>query len=231
MSARLLFVFAKEPRPGDVKTRLCPPLTPEQAARCQRAFLSDLLARIKGTGGARLILCAAPDHDAPQLEDLAHRAGVDFAWQGFGDLGHRMSRALERSRSEGAAGVVIGADSPDLPRRYVEAAFEATERPGVVLGPSVDGGYYLVGCRGPVPDIFGAVPTWGTADVFARTMQAVRALGLAHQVLPVWDDVDDLGGLRRFVARLRGAGASGYANELPACAAVLESLAGEGVAL
>jgi len=231
VAARLLFLFAKEPYPGKVKTRLCPPLTPVQAARCQEAFLEDLLRRMKGVAGARLVLCATPDGAAPRLTGLAAAAGAEMAWQGTGDLGRRMERMLLSARGEGAAGVVLGADSPDLPLACVETAFDHLERPGLVLGPSFDGGSYLVGCRGDVPAIFALGPAWSGPEVFALTLEAVRKLSLEYYQLPPWDDVDDIDGLRRLAARVRSGASASRVGELRSCEALFASLAREGVCL
>lgn len=180
---------------------------------------------------ARVVVCATPDHDAPRLQTLAAAAGADLVWQGAGDLGRRMERMLVSARTRDAAGVIIGADSPDLPVAYVEKAFDLLEEPGLVLGPSADGGYYLVGCRGDVPSIFDLGPAWGGPRVFALTIEAVRDLAVAHHLLPEWEDVDDFEGLRRLSARLRSGEAMSRGGEFRACEQLIEFLAREGVSL
>lgn len=220
----------EEPRPGEVKTRLCPQLTPVQAAACHEAFLEDLLRRVNGVAG-RLVLCATPDHGAPRLERLASVAGAELVWQGVGDLGERMRKVLVSAALQDAAGVVIGADSPDLPLSYLEAAFRCLEEPGLVLGPSADGGYYLVGCRGVVPSIFNLGPAWGGPRVFSLTLEALRNLGLEHHQLPRWEDVDDMDGLRRLATRLRTGAATRPTDEFGSCERMIESLTRQGVSL
>ena len=167
MSERpVLFVFAKEPRAGAVKTRLCPPLTPAGAADCQRAFTTDLVSRLAArfcasSSAARLAapvtvrLAAAPDGDAPWLRELARRTGVELVWQGDGDLGARMERALAGACEEAGAALIVGSDIPDLPLTAVSAALAALAEERVAIGPCPDGGYYLIGCHGSVP-----YPTW-----------------------------------------------------------------------
>jgi uncharacterized protein len=231
VAERLLLVFAKEPRPGHVKTRLCPPLSAEQAAGCQAAFTIDLLARIRGVAGARIVLCASPDNDSPWLVGRATLAQLDLVWQGSGDLGRRMDRALRGAVDAGAVVVAVGTDSPDLPMAYVEQAFSALEDSELVLGPSDDGGYYLVGCRHRVPPIFDSAIAWGSSAVLEQTLARAAAAGIAAGLLPRWDDVDDAAGLRRFARRVRAASVSGGGAALPACRRLLEDLAREGLEL
>jgi rSAM/selenodomain-associated transferase 1 len=228
---RLLFVFAKEPRPGQVKTRMCPPLRLEQAARCQQAFLSDLLDRLDGLAGSRTVLWAAPRGDAPELARIASERGIELAWQVGGDLGARMAHALGQATARGATAVVVGADCPDLPRAFVEEAFCGLAAADFVLGPSSDGGYYLAGCRGAVPPVFDPGVGWGGASVFARTVERARGAGIAPRVLAPWRDVDDFGDLRALAARLRTRAGNRGPDELPACRRLVAELAAEGVVL
>jgi len=186
---------------------------------------------MREAGRARRILCATPDRSAPALERLAAEAGVELSWQGPGDLGQRMERVLARAHQQRATGVIIGADSPDLPTELVEEAFEALREPGMVIGPSLDGGYYLIGCAGVVPSIFNHGPIWGGPEVFARTMDAVRGLGVTCHVLPPWDDVDDVEGLRRLAQRLRLRASHENGCDWPACRRLFAALSDEGVVL
>jgi len=227
---RVLFIFAKEPRPGQVKTRMCPPLAAEQAARCQRAFLADLVERLRSLGGVRIVLVAAPEGDAPWLERFAVERSLALAWQGPGDLGQRMQRLLERAVANGERALIVGCDSPDLPLAYVLSAFDSLSRPGVAIGPAADGGYYLVGSFGVVPPIFTGI-AWGGPEVLACTLARLEAAAVEFTVLPSWHDVDDFGGLRRLARQLRAAERGGADHGLPACARVVGELSDEGVAL
>jgi rSAM/selenodomain-associated transferase 1 len=209
---------------------MCPPLDAGQAARCQAAFLADLLPRMKGIAGARLLLAASPDRDAPELVRAAERFGYEICWQGPGDLGVRMAAVFERAARERAAAVVIGADSPDLPREYVESAFEALERPAIVVGPSDDGGYYLLGARERVPEVFDLDVEWGSPHVLERTLVRASSLRVPVVLLPWWFDVDDFTGLGRLVVRMRAAHAAGRGDELHACRQFLAELTREGLA-
>lgn len=199
-------VMAKEPEPGEVKTRLCPPLSPVEAAEWHAAFVEDTLSRLQAglPEGLerRLAVCAVGAF--PRLGGLAERLGWPVVEQGPGDLGARMQRQLRAGCAHGAACVVVGADAPDLPVGFVTRAVEAltSGRAQAVIGPAMDGGYYLIGFRGAVPDVFTG-QSWGQGSVFARTRARLAGLGLRFEVLPHWYDVDDWVGLRALERRLR----------------------------
>ena len=224
-----LFLFAKEPRPGTVKTRLCPPLDAEQAAACHRAFTADLLSRVAGLERVHTRIAAAPDGDAPWLDELARSAGVERVWQGEGDLGARMRRALETGCMTHGAAIVIGSDSPDLPLDAVAAAADAVGDGEAVIGPCPDGGYYLVGCTAPVPPIFELDAPWGGEDVLTETLARLAGAGCRHRVLPPWRDIDDVGDLSLLAARV--ATRARVREELPRTTEVMERLRTAGAAI
>jgi len=151
-------VFAKTPEPGAVKTRLCPPLSPEDAAELQRACLQDLWARLDRLPRVRRILCYHPPGSADRFRDLLGRE-TDLLAQSEGDLGLRLTAAFESVFSRGLGPVLaVGADSPDLPLEIIARALDAL-RAGqcdVALGPAADGGYTLIGLRRAEPAIFEA---------------------------------------------------------------------------
>jgi len=221
-----VFVFAKEPHPGQVKTRLCPPLQAAQAARCHRAFAADTVARLSALADVRVVLAATPDRASPWLTSLARRFGVELVWQGPGELGTRMRRCLARAGREPAATAIVGTDSPDLPVAYVREALVTLEHPGTVIGPARDGGYYLIGCRGPVPPIFALEAAWGSSGVLSETLQRLRDWPGGVRLLADWWDVDDGASLAALAARLDADAADCLATR-----AVLAELRNEGVAL
>ncbi len=229
VSEGVLYVVAKEPREGEVKTRLSPPLTPAQACRCHRAFVEDSLSRFSRLSDIALRLAVTPDHDAPILCRMAADRGLAVEAQGEGSLGERMARVLSRGVGQGYATVVVGSDSPDLPLPVVGEAFESLGRHDVVIGPSGDGGYYLIGCRGEVPPVFALSAAWGGPDVFEETMQRLRRHGAAVAVMPTWSDVDLHSDLLRLAGGLRASAAA--AAELPATSALLAELRTQGVDL
>jgi rSAM/selenodomain-associated transferase 1 len=186
-----------------VKTRLCPPLTPDQAARLARCFLQDRIEQLREVAAAAPVVAFTPADLEAELRGLLP-GDVRLVPQEGADLGARLDRILTDLLAESGAGAVaIDADSPTLPTDYLRQACarlaEATA--DVVLGPCQDGGYYLIGLRRPAPALFRAMP-WSTPAVLGETVARARRLGLRLALLPAWFDVDrgeDLGRLRESV--------------------------------
>lgn len=201
MTGTAVVVFAKAPRPGAVKTRLCPPLSPVAAARLYRCFLLDTLDGVRGLAGVTPVIAYAPRR-ARALFAARHR-GVRLLPQVGPDLGARMAGVFRRLFARGfEAVVIIGSDSPTLPRWHLEAAVRILGRADGVIGPSADGGYYLIGLRAPCPALFTGVP-WSTDRVLATTLRRARRAGRRLRRLPAWYDVDTSDDLRRLAAELR----------------------------
>ncbi|MEZ5990628.1 MAG: glycosyltransferase [Planctomycetota bacterium] len=200
--ADLLLLFAKRAAPGAVKTRLCPPLEPDQAADLYAGFVADVVAQARALAGPdrEVVLCLTGEGPEPEGLD-----GLQVWEQRGAGLGERMAAAFEDGFGRGATRIVLrNTDSPLLPAARIEEAFEALGAPGVdaVLGPDNGGGYYLVGLSRPLPDLF-AVPGLGRHrghdGVHAATCRHARAEGLALGELRHEDDVDgpaDLAALR-----------------------------------
>ena len=203
MSRTAVVVLAKAPRAGGVKTRLCPPLSPAAAARLYRCFLLDTLDRVQALGGVTPAVAYAP-RDARAFFAAA-RPGMLLVPQGGGDLGARMARVVERLLGRGFAAVVIlGADSPTLPGSHLRAAVRLLGSAAAdgVIGPSEDGGYYLIGLRAPCPALFAGV-SWSTRRVLAQTLAKARRAGRRLRLLPAWYDVDTVADLHRLAGELR----------------------------
>lgn len=200
-------VLAKEPEPGRVKTRLCPPLLPNTAAECHEAFVVDTLSRLRrAIPEAETVLAVSPTGaGAQRLHEIALVLGWRCVEQGGGDLGCRMEALVREGVAADRRVVLLGADTPDLPVRVVTDAFAALRTAPVVLGPATDGGYYLVGCRDRVPPIFGPEMGWGTSGVLEQTLARLRKSdsGGEPTILPPWSDVDDWAGLVALAARVR----------------------------
>jgi uncharacterized protein len=198
-----LAVMAKAPRVGAVKTRLCPPLRAPEAAELARCFLLDAVERVRSVAGARPIVAYAPIEAHAQFEEAA--PGFTLIPQRGGDLGERQLHLVEEILGLGLqAALVIGTDSPTLPRECLDEAVSLVMAPDVdvVLGPTEDGGYYLIGLRAPAPELFRAMP-WSTPAVLDETLARVARLGWRLALLPPWYDVDrgpDLLRLRRAAA-------------------------------
>lgn len=192
-----LIVFAREPIAGRTKTRLIPALGARTAAALAHAFNLDTAAKAARIG-VRVVVAGAGG--GAYFADLANRAKGRFIRQGRGDLGERMARALEPCRFKGA--ILIGTDTPSLPCSCLVRAIELLNRFPVVLGPSLDGGYYMVGVRGPMPDIFNDIE-WGSSEVFALTRQRLADRAMAYALAPWWYDVDGADDLWLLAAHLR----------------------------
>ena len=178
-----VIVLAKAPVPGRVKTRLCPPCDPEQAARLAEAALVDTLRAVAGAACTRrvLVLDGAPGPWLP--------AGFEVLPQRGGGLDERLAHAFE---DVGCGGVLVGMDTPQLTPARLTASLRALDAPRVdaVLGPSLDGGWWGIGLRAPDPAVFLDVPM-STASTCAAQRARLRSLGLRVARLPQARDVDD----------------------------------------
>ena len=197
--AEQLGVFAKYWQPGTVKTRLAATIGDAGASRLYKQFVKTLLA-----DSTRLPtdVCwsYAPADTREEFVDLA--AGRwELTPQADGNLGQRMSAFFHAALASGSQRVVlIGSDSPTLPVLHVREAFSQLESHDVVLGPSDDGGYYLIGAAGQVPAVFDQI-TWSTPRVWPQTIERLEHAGVRYFVLPPWYDVDDHNDLDRFAPR------------------------------
>lgn len=203
---RALVVVGKAPRPGAAKTRLSPPLSAEGAARLYAGFLQDTLGMACRLGWERVSLIYPPEPNAESALRALVPPEVSLQPQSGHGLGPALAGAFEQHLAEGFREVVlIGSDNPTLPPALVESARRALADYDLALGPSADGGYYLLAMRCPHLGIFERI-TWSTDVVFAQTRARARALGLSVHALPEWYDVDtatDLARLRHELAHLR----------------------------
>ena len=222
-----LIIFAKAPIPGQVKTRLCPPLTPDEAASLHGSIVLDMLERSRGTASMDRFVACAPSHEHVFFKILEERHGVRLITQTGDDLGSRMARAMADVFALGYRKVlVIGTDLPTLPGSAFGEAITLLATHDLVLGPALDGGYYLIGLRKPAPELFAGIP-WSTDQVLPLTRQKASALGMSVVLLPVRrdiDTVDDLAALIEDTGVSTGAGTGGNALS-PRTAGVLRLLA------
>jgi uncharacterized protein len=202
-SANALVVMAKAPVAGVAKSRLAPPLSLEEAAELYRCLLLDLLENVASFEEADLYLAFTPADAVRLFRDLAP-PNFRRVPQRTEDLGERMSGIFEDSFEKGYERVVvIGSDLPVFPSSFLRDAFRALAGlSDVVLGPSRDGGYYLIGLSRLVPEIFTGIP-WGTARVLQATQDQLSRIGVEPSLLEGWFDVDtveDLKFLRQMVS-------------------------------
>jgi rSAM/selenodomain-associated transferase 1 len=184
-----LVVFARNPVPGTVKTRLQARYTPQQAADIYRALVLDTLEYAREASADRHILAYTP-RDAE--EEFRRLAGPDWDLhpQVEADLGGRMLEATRLGFGRGADRlVIIGSDAPSLPVDFIDRAFDLLGERDVVLGPTVDGGYGLIGLSRPLETVFHDIK-WSSERVFPQTVERLEDAGLSLGVLPPWYDVD-----------------------------------------
>lgn len=190
-------MMAKAPRAGAVKTRLCPPLSLRDAAALYRCFLLDSMTKIRQIEAATPVLSYAPATAQPVFETLA--PGWTLLPQQGRDLGARMADCFAQLFARDYTGVLLtGSDLPTLPAEVFQQALEFLKTPAadVVLGPSEDGGYYLIGLRTLYPALFDDM-IWSTPQVFTDTVQRAERLGLRIALLPRWYDIDTPADLTR----------------------------------
>jgi rSAM/selenodomain-associated transferase 1 len=165
-------------------------LSRESAAALYRCFLLDKIAQVRAVAGASPAIAYAPATSRPLFEALA--PGFLLVEQQGGDLGARLHGCFQALLNAGFGGVVaVDGDTPTLPTAYLEEAVRQVAGPGpdVVLGPSEDGGYYLIGLRATRPGLFAGM-IWSTPTVLAETLARARAEGLRATCLAPWFDVD-----------------------------------------
>jgi hypothetical protein len=217
-----LAVMAKAPRPGKVKTRLSPPLTLDQSAAINICFLRDTtenIAAISVSGKAAGIISYTPIGDEALFDNLLPASFVLIPQRGDG-FGERLLATAEDLLASGYGSVcLIDSDSPTVPAAAFEQAVTELQKEGdrIVLGPSHDGGYYLIGLKRAHPEPFTNI-TWSTSTVFAETIAAAKAAGLEAVTLPLWYDVDDAETLDILTAELLRNTAPSFAT-LPGYAA------------
>ena len=189
--ANALAVMAKAPVAGSVKTRLVPPLTHKQAAELYRALLLDQLEHLTSLQSADLYVAFTPTDSKAVIENIVPAAYQCFPQRG-GDLGQRMKDVFAELWRRGHRNLIlIGSDLPPVPIDTLHEGFVylSPSDKRVVLGPSHDGGYYLVGMSQPVPEIFFGM-TWSHNHVLAETTEKLARLDIDFHLVREWFDID-----------------------------------------
>jgi rSAM/selenodomain-associated transferase 1 len=220
--------MAKAPRPGKVKTRLSPPLAPEQAAALNICFIRDTAENIQQVAEAsngRGIVAYTPVGDEAAFD---HLLPADFQLIGQrGDgFGERLLSVAEDLLACGFTSVcLIDSDSPTMPQAALLQAVALLERPGdrVVLGGSDDGGYYLLGVKQLHRRLFQQID-WSTERVLTQTLERAAEIGLKAEMLPTWFDVDDAATLERLRRELLAVPGEGAGYDARHTRAFLETL-------
>lgn len=199
-----LIIFAKAPIPGQVKTRLCPPLIPDEAATLQGSMVLDTMERSRTSKEFDRFLACAPSRDHPFFKVLATRHHVQLWDQKGENLGSRMDHAFQTAFHAGYHRVIlIGTDLPSLQASMLKQASALLANHDLVLGPTVDGGYYLIGLKKPAPELFVDIP-WSTNRVFAQSQEKAQSLGITSVCLAEQRDVDTVDDLQAFIKKVNG---------------------------
>lgn len=194
-----LVLFARDPVLGKVKTRLSPFLDEDIILKLYTCFLQDSLSNIRKVENADRFVGVAPSNDSGFFTGTLGSDIRLFVQEGE-ELGDKMRRAIQDRFAEGYERVVIiGSDSPSLPVSYLNRALRSDK--DMVLGPSTDGGYYLIGMREKLVEIFEGV-TWGTETVLRETCERLVKTGAELELLPVWYDIDSPEDLKFFKTHL-----------------------------
>lgn len=187
---RALGIFAKAPIPGRVKTRLAEEIGPSGAAEVYWRMGRQVVAATAGSGHRTTVWFTPPREAAFVREWLGGVGRIELRPQVGTSLRARLANAFARQFAEGAGrAVVIGTDCPGVNRRLITEAFTALGESDVVIGPALDGGYYLIGLSAPQPALFRGI-SWSTAAVAVQTRTRARALGLSCHLLRPLRDVD-----------------------------------------
>jgi rSAM/selenodomain-associated transferase 1 len=195
MREAVLAIFAKVPEPGSVKTRLIPEIGPERAASLAEAFLEDTVTRMRNLDWAECIVAATSPFQRDYFKP-------DELWlQSEGDLGERLEKVLRLALKRRKAVLAIGSDTPNLPLEFLESARHALDTADAVLGPSLDGGFYLIGLKDcPIGMLEGI--QWSHSSTLAATTAKLDQFGMKTAFIKPWFDVDDHDDLERLRRQL-----------------------------
>jgi rSAM/selenodomain-associated transferase 1 len=187
MAKEQLIVFLKAPRPGRVKTRIAQTAGADRACAIYRELVETVLNNVSSIRQTQLRI--SPDDALSEVTPWL-RGDWDAEPQGDGDLGVRLQSAFASAFAKGAERVVIvGSDCPDVKTRDIRAAWTELKSYDLVIGPAVDGGYWLIGLRAPQPDLFRDI-AWSSDQVLAQTLQRAKSRGLRIQLLRILNDID-----------------------------------------
>ena len=189
MKSPNLILFAKQPIPGEVKTRLQRDYTGEQAAEIAAFLVFRTVELAVSSWPSEVYLYGAPDANHPLFRELATDYRVHLATQAGGDLGDRMMRALREGVARSGAAGIMGCDVPQCRWEIIERAHEQLAKGHNVIGPTVDGGYYFIGMQAAPRVLFEKID-WGGPNVAKVTLERAQRLGMYFEQLPELRDID-----------------------------------------
>ena len=197
----VLVIMAKQPAVGETKTRLCPPLTADEAAALYEAMLWDTIGLVAGLDDVSLAIAVTPPEAIGAFRCMGPPDAILLPVAGA-DIGDCLSQALGALLAAGHfSAIAINSDGPTLPAAYLRQAVARLDGADIVLGPSQDGGYYLIGLKQPRPELFRDIE-WSTERVTAQTLDRAETLELSIALLPPWYDVDTPADLDRLQTEL-----------------------------
>ncbi len=193
-----IFIMMKYPQAGQVKSRLAHTIGYEAAADLYRTFIQDILATVSSLEIPFLIAAYSPPHYAQLVQWLG--SDYEYLLQHGRDLGERLQNGFTDMFKNGFQQVIaLASDCPDLPPKYLQTAVSSLQTHDAVIGPSLDGGYYLIGFTIDhfVPGAFESI-TWSTETVFRETLSRIESATQRVYVLPEWPDIDNKTDLQTF---------------------------------
>lgn len=193
---KALIVFVKAPVPGKVKTRLQSALAPKKIVEIYKSFIIGILSKCVRLKGIDRFLGCAPTKDDDFLKGLVVKYKMKSFNQRGKTLGEKIVNAFRDYLKKGYKEIVlIGSDSPTIPKEYIKKAFFELKKNDFVLGPCCDGGLYLIGAKKIIPEIFHNIP-WDTPEVLNKMLEKLNSLDIQFSMLPFWYDVDTMEDLR-----------------------------------
>ncbi|WP_411727136.1 TIGR04282 family arsenosugar biosynthesis glycosyltransferase [Methyloglobulus sp.] len=194
----VIMLFCKAPIPGQMKTRLIPPLTGEEAAQLHCELAEKTLQTATQNQLCEVQLWCSPPIDHPFFTTLTQVYSVDRQLQQGTDLGERMHHAFSQALARFSSAIVIGCDCPSFTSDDLEQALsQLNQGKPCVLAPAEDGGYVLIGLNQPQPSLFDNMP-WGTGQVLGLTRARLQSLNLSYHELNTQWDLDTVDDLRRY---------------------------------
>jgi rSAM/selenodomain-associated transferase 1 len=185
---------------------MCPPLTPDEAASLHGSMVMDAAEQSRGVRNFDRFIACTPSSDHAFFQTISARYGMTLYEQLGDDLGQRMNHALTNALSKGYRyAIVIGTDIPTLSPPTYKNALSLLQTHDIVLGPTHDGGYYLIGVKQPTPELFVDIP-WSTGQVCTLTQTKAQSLGRTVGLLDAERDIDTFDDLQTFVADSSGRG-------------------------
>ena len=190
---KALITFVKAPLPGTVKTRLQKDLGKDETLRVYKSFIAEITSRFARMKGFDRLLGCAPSKDHEFLMEIAGKNKLKLFNQRGNDLGKKIVNAFRDHFKKGYTDIVlIGSDSPTIPKEYIRKAFRALEKNDFVVGPCCDGGMYLVGARKKIESrLFQDIP-WDTSDVLNMVLEKLYRHKVRFSILPFWYDIDNI---------------------------------------